>query len=140
MAANKRLRVGELVRHDGRVWRVDLVNPCRARIAPVSRRHVSYRALTGDLVEFDAADGRPLSICPDAEVERVDPAELEEDMATKKEPKSKAPRAPKVAAGDLCTFAIRIPRAEAAAIHKAAGPGKATSWARAVLAAAAKGE
>ena len=36
---------------------------------------------------------------------------------------------------DLCTFAIRIPVAERDALHKAAGPGKATRFVRAIVAA-----
>jgi len=48
------------------------------------------------------------------------------------------PTAAKPKAGELCTFAIRISPAERDAIHKAAGPRRATSFARAVLAAAAR--
>jgi hypothetical protein len=42
--------------------------------------------------------------------------------------------------GDFCTFAIRIPRSESAAIHRAAGSGKASKWARQVLLLAAAGD
>ncbi len=42
-------------------------------------------------------------------------------------------------ATDLVTFAFRLPRAESAKIHKAAGPGKASWFAREILVAAATG-
>lgn len=138
-----RLRVGEVVRLDDQLWRVELVNPCRARIAPLDRRHVRYERRNGDPIEFEAAESRTLSICPDSEIERVDPATLENTMATarktsKKPATEKKSRAPK--RDELCTFAIRVPKALSAAIHKVAGPRNASKWAEAVLAAAAKGD
>ncbi len=51
---------------------------------------------------------------------------------TSKTPKTKTPHDP-----TLCTFAIRIPAAERDALHKTAGPGGASRFARAVLNAAA---
>lgn len=135
------LRVGEIVHLDDRLWRVDLVNTCRARIVPLDRRHVRYETWDGRPVTFDAADHRSLSICPEAEVERVDPSTLEEIMATKKPNRTttkKARRSTSEDSGELCTFAIRITAAERDAIHAAAGPRKGTTWARTILAAAAK--
>ena len=41
---------------------------------------------------------------------------------------------------DLCTFAIRLPKADRDAIHKAAGPAKATKFVRALAVAAARGD
>lgn len=145
MSRTRRLRIGEIVRHDNGLWRVDLVNPCRARLVPLDRRRVRFHDYgTDGEVEFDGVASRPISICPDSDIERVSPAELEDIMATKKATKKpateKKPRAAAVSKEDLCTFAIRIPKAESAAIHKAAGPGGATKWARAILAAAAKGD
>lgn len=49
-------------------------------------------------------------------------------------------KAQKEAEADLVTFAIRIPRREAEEIHAAAGPRKASRWARLVLHAAAVGD
>ena len=145
MSRSRRLRIGEVVRHDNGLWRVDLVNPCRARLVPLDRRRVRFHdhGTVGE-VEFDGVASRPISICPDLDIERVSPAELEDMMATKKATKKptteKKPRAAAAPKEDPCTFAIRIPKAESTAIHKAAGPGGATKWARAILAAAAKGD
>ena len=51
---------------------------------------------------------------------------------TTDEPKSKAPRE------ELCVFAFRLTEAERIDIHKAAGPGKASKFARNLLVAAAR--
>ncbi len=63
-------------------------------------------------------------------------------MATKKKTNGKrsTTKAAKPKADELCTFAIRIPPAERDAIHKAAGPRRATWFVRAVASAAAKGD
>jgi hypothetical protein len=52
----------------------------------------------------------------------------------------KAPKAPKVPAGDLMTFAIRLPKSESAAFHKKAGPGKASVTSRALISAYVAGD
>jgi len=57
-------------------------------------------------------------------------------MTKKKEPK--AVKEPKKA--DLVVFAFRLPAADRDAIHKAAGPGKATKFVRAAALAAATGD
>jgi len=49
-------------------------------------------------------------------------------------------KTPKVNDPDLKTFAFRLTKDESAAIHRAAGPGKASDFARRVLAAAAKAD
>lgn len=54
--------------------------------------------------------------------------------------KAGAPKAPKAKEANLMTFAFRLTKDESAAIHKAAGPGKASEFARSILAAAAKGD
>ena len=64
-------------------------------------------------------------------------------MATKKtktakkaaRPKAKAAKAPKE---DLCVFAFRLTEAERSAIHKTAGPARASRYVRQVAAAFAK--
>ncbi len=62
---------------------------------------------------------------------------------TKKTPRVRKPAAEKPAAEpkapreELCVFAFRLTEAERDAIHKAAGPAKASKFARAVLVAAA---
>ena len=50
------------------------------------------------------------------------------------EPKEKAPRE------DLCVFAFRLTAEERNAIHKAAGPAKASKFARTLLVAAARND
>jgi hypothetical protein len=50
------------------------------------------------------------------------------------EPKAKAPRE------ELCVFAFRLTPAERDAIHKAAGPAKASKFARSLLVAAARND
>lgn len=52
--------------------------------------------------------------------------------AEKPTPKAKAPRE------DLCVFAFRLTEEERNAIHVAAGPGKASKFARSLLVAAAR--
>ena len=56
-----------------------------------------------------------------------------------KKTSSKATAA-KPKAGELCTFAIRITPAERDAIHKAAGPRRATRFVRELAIAAAHGD
>jgi len=46
----------------------------------------------------------------------------------------------KAARGELCVFALRLTAEERAAIHKAAGPGKASKFARGLLVAAARND
>ena len=52
--------------------------------------------------------------------------------AEKPAPKTKAPRE------ELCVFAFRLTEEERNDIHKAAGPGKASKFARSLLVAAAR--
>jgi len=54
----------------------------------------------------------------------------------------KAPAAPKAKAPreDLCVFAFRLTAEERNAIHKAAGPAKASKFARSLLGAAARND
>lgn len=63
-----RLRVGQRLRYDGRVWRVEYVNACRARIVPVDKQRVEYTTLDGKPVTFEAG-GRAVNISPTAGVE-----------------------------------------------------------------------
>lgn len=62
--------------------------------------------------------------------------------ASKKAKVAKAPKAKreKVPAADLMTFAVRMPKTDSAAFHEAAGPGKASKYARLVLAAFANAD
>ncbi len=53
------------------------------------------------------------------------------------EPKPKKEKAPNL---DLCVFAFRLKHEERDAIHKAAGPGKATRFVLAAALAAANGD
>ena len=55
-------------------------------------------------------------------------------MKAAKEPREKAPKE------DLMVFAFRLTKEESAAIHKAAGPGKASKFARTLLVAAARND
>ena len=55
-------------------------------------------------------------------------------MAKSRSTKKKAPRE------DLCVFAFRLTSEERDAIHKAAGPGKASKFARGLLVAAARND
>ena len=63
---------------------------------------------------------------------------------TKKTTRARKPAAEKPAAGvnapreELCVFAFRLTEAERIDIHKAAGPGKASKFARNLLVAAAR--
>lgn len=56
----------------------------------------------------------------------------EPERKNTKPPKADAPKE------DLCTFAFRLPRSEAAEIHKASGPGKASQFVRRLAVAAAR--
>ena len=134
-----RLKVGEIVRHADRLWRVELVNECRARIVPLGRRAVAYVAhdAAGEekTVAFEATE-RALSIGPYSELERVDPSMLTEEAMGKKKKQTTESR-PKTEKGPKAgrVFAIRVTDEELAAIHKAAGPRNATRFIRAAAAA-----
>ncbi len=60
------MKAGDVVKHAGSLWRVDYVNPCRARIVPLSKRHV----VLADGREFDAERGG-INISPDSPLEVV---------------------------------------------------------------------
>jgi hypothetical protein len=57
-----------------------------------------------------------------------------------KAPKVEKPKREKIPAADLMTFAVRIPKSDSAAFHKAAGPGRASQVARRLLVAFANGD
>jgi hypothetical protein len=65
------LRVGERVLMEDRsVWRVTLVNACRARVVPEATRHVVIETPDG-LVEFDAPL-RGMDISPNSILRRAE--------------------------------------------------------------------
>ena len=66
----KRLEVGQRVRYQGRVWRVILVNDCRAVLEPEATRAVQITRPNGDRVEFEGS-GRTVNVSPNSELERV---------------------------------------------------------------------
>lgn len=70
-----KLRTGERVRiaEGGPVYRVELVNDCRARLVCEGKRHQVVRdRVTGDTVaEFDVPATGPLDVSPRSIVERV---------------------------------------------------------------------
>jgi hypothetical protein len=74
----------------------------------------------------------PATLAPEPEV--VTTASKKAAKAAKTPKKEKAPRE------ELCVFALRLTNAERAAIHQAAGPAKASRFARAILVAAARGD
>ena len=59
------LRVGEVVRIEGKEYRVRMVNDCRAELEPLFRIHKVINGREGD---FRA---RNISVCPQSVVERV---------------------------------------------------------------------
>lgn len=61
----------------------------------------------------------------------------QEKVAKTKAPK---PKREKVVKDDFVTFAVRLPKADAAAFHKAAGPAKGSHVARLLLVAFAKSD
>jgi len=69
-------------------------------------------------------------------VDAKGPDRVVETDATVQKP-AKAAKAPKE---DLMVFAFRLTKEESAAIHKAAGPGKASKFVRALLAAATRND
>ena len=62
------------------------------------------------------------------------PAKAAVEAVGHEEPKKKAPRE------ELCVFAFRLTTDERNAIHKAAGPAKASKFARTLLVAAARND
>jgi hypothetical protein len=62
------------------------------------------------------------------------PAKAAVEAVTHEEPKEKAPRE------DLCVFAFRLTEEERNAIHKAAGPAKASKFVRTLAVAAARND
>lgn len=69
------LQKGMLFKHQGAVYRVDMVNECRARCVPVNRVKVEremFDKRTGEnkVVSFEH-DGAAINISPNSEVEIV---------------------------------------------------------------------
>ena len=86
---------------------------------------------------------------PVVDVKPFDVREVPVDRKEKKAVAPKAPKAPKAAKEpkepktpreDLMVFAFRLTKEESAIIHKAAGPGKASKFARTLLVAAARSD
>ena len=73
---------------------------------------------------------------------------MSKTKSTKKAPKARKPaktagdatQAEKTPREDLCVFAFRLTAEERDAIHKAAGPAKASKFARTLLVAAARND
>ncbi len=61
-------------------------------------------------------------------------------MSKPKREKKAAPKPKKEKTADVVVFAFRLPAADRDAIHKAAGPGKATRFVHAAALAAASGD
>lgn len=79
------------------------------------------------------------------EIYETAPASGAMEVAMPKSKSQKTEKAPKakrekVDQGDLMTFAVRLPKAESAAFHEAAGPGRASKVARALFAAFVAGD
>lgn len=68
------LKSGQVVRYGNELYRVDMVNECRARIVPLSKRHVT---LTNGR-EFDAERGG-VNISPNSPLDLIDDIEAERD-------------------------------------------------------------
>lgn len=65
---------GEIVETDGRIWRVGLVNSCRARLDPITDVLIN-NPVTGSV---DRSYGSSINVSPQALVKRIDPAELDD--------------------------------------------------------------
>src|SRR3954471_10904473 len=75
-----RLRLHDILMFERRMWRVSLVNDCRARLTPIAKKRKEYTPATGKdagmTVAFEST-GDCISISPNSEVDilgRWDPA------------------------------------------------------------------
>jgi len=143
--SGRRLVEGEAVWIGAVAYRVDRVGPGSATVEPIVKRTSRFTTSDGREVTFDAPAHR-MTISPTSEVKRVDPAEVEamtkskETTKKQKDPKPTKEKKEKAQKEEgLMTFAFRLTPAESVAIHRAAGPGGASKFARAVLAAACAG-
>ena len=67
----RKLKLGELIRVEGTLYRVELVNACRARIRPLGTKHQVVKTWDGREVEFDAPL-KPLDVSPRSVVEHLE--------------------------------------------------------------------
>ena len=82
----------------------------------------------------DASGANPEPAATDAHDAPVAPTKADKGARARKTSKTREPKP------DLVVFAIRVEQAERDAIHKAAGPGKATRFVRTLAVAAATGD
>lgn len=128
------LKAGQIIRSGRQLYRVDMVNECRARIVPLAKRRV---ALPGG-AEFEAERGCT-SIAPTACVEIVTDLEAERDRIELEEAEAElaAARAELAASerpADPAPAKPQAPRAAGAGWHPA--PGAAPAFRDGTLAAA----
>lgn len=66
------LKVNSLVRHEGRIWLVAMVNDARARIQPISGATTASPVTGKSFKVF----GNPIDVAPNSFLSEVDPSEL----------------------------------------------------------------
>jgi hypothetical protein len=74
-----KLRVGDIIKIGEELYRIDLVNECRARCVPLAKRVETIRPQTGPAagkVITISKSQAPISISPTSEVERVNKQEI----------------------------------------------------------------
>ncbi len=65
------LQAGQIVRYSQSLWRVDYVNECRARIIPLTKRHVVLLDDEGNEKRAFDSEQRGVNISPDSPLEVV---------------------------------------------------------------------
>jgi len=85
MRNNETLKVGQVIEYQKGLWRVDLVNACRARIVPLKKRHVVLKHDDGtEKRAFDAEYGG-VNISPTSAVPIVHEDDVADELALLKQ-------------------------------------------------------
>lgn len=64
-----KLEKGKLYNVDGKPWRCELVNPCRARLTPAWKETASFTEADGNERTFEATPNRRLDVSPRSVIE-----------------------------------------------------------------------
>lgn len=73
------LIIGQIVRYERALWRVDFVNDCRARIVPLTKRHVVLLDEEGGVKRAFDSEVRGVNISPNSALDIVEDVERAKD-------------------------------------------------------------
>lgn len=123
------LQVGQVVRYESRLWRVDYINACRARLVPLARRHVVIKDDDGDEVRsFDAERGG-VNIAPTSELPVVTDLERAKDEIELEQAEAELRLAQREVAKPVAApKPAKVPRAPHGGAHPTPGPRSTGGW------------